>query len=303
MSMIGERPLTYVLITAARNEEAFLEETIRSVVQQSVRPVRWVIVSDGSIDGTDEIVRTFAADNPWIELVRMPERRDRHFSGKAHCVNAGYARVRDLAYDVIGNVDADVSFEPDYLEFLLGRFAENPRLGVAGTPYVGIRYDSLLDTFAGEEHVPGAVQLFRRRCFEEIGGYLPSRLGGIDFIAVTMARMRGWETRSFTEKHFRHYRRTNTAESGAFMAAVKTGMKDYIVGGHPVWQLFRVVYRMGKRPYVVGGCGLMWGYFWAGATRVARPVSGEFLRFHRREQMRKLRRVVGGRIGIRYRGR
>src|SRR5881397_3520186 len=110
----------YVLITPARNEAQFIELTIKSVIAQTVLPLKWVIVNDGSTDGTDEIVKKYAASLPWIELVRMPERRERHFAGKVHAFNAGYAKVRDLDYGVIGNLDGDVSFDEDYFEFLLG---------------------------------------------------------------------------------------------------------------------------------------------------------------------------------------
>src|SRR5271165_6924062 len=112
---------TYVLITPARDEARFIELTIRSVVRQTVRPAKWVIVSDGSTDGTDDIVRKYAVEHPWIELVHMPERRERHFAGKVHALNVGYTRVKDLTYDVIGSMDADISFDEDYFSFLLGK--------------------------------------------------------------------------------------------------------------------------------------------------------------------------------------
>src|SRR5437588_4972131 len=118
---------SYVLITPAWNEAQFIELTIKSVVAQTVRPLKWVIVSDGSTDGTDEIVNKYAAEHLWIELVRMPKRQERHFAGKVNAFNAGYARVADLEYDIIGNLDGDVSFAADYFDFLLRKFAENPR--------------------------------------------------------------------------------------------------------------------------------------------------------------------------------
>src|SRR5208337_4086242 len=126
---------TYVLITAARDEAEFIELTIKSVASQTVRPLKWIIVSDGSTDGTDTIVSKYAAEYPWIELVRMPERRERHFAGKVHAFNAGYARVRDLDYEVIGNLDGDISFDEDYFSLLLGRLAEDSTLGLVGTPF------------------------------------------------------------------------------------------------------------------------------------------------------------------------
>jgi hypothetical protein len=193
---------------------------------------------------------------------------------------------------VIGNLDADLSFEPDYLEFLIGKFAEDPRLGVAGTPFTeDDGYDTARDSFEGENHVAGGCQLFRRQCFEEVGGYIPNRAGGIDWIAVTTARMRGWKTRSFPEKRFHHYRTLGTAGKGPLRALFSYGEKDYYLGGSPIWQLFRVAYRMTKKPVLLGGLALLSGYIWAALRRSHRAASPELMRFHRHEQMKKLRAI------------
>src|SRR6516164_4774334 len=232
----------YVLVTPARNEAQFIELTLKSVIAQTVRPLRWVIVSDGSTDGTDELVRKYAEDNPWIEVLRLPDRRERHFGGKVMAFNAGWVRVKDLPYEVIGNLDADVSFEADYFEFLLNKFAASPGLGVAGTPFTegNGTYDY---RFTSIEHVSGACQVFRRECFEDIGGYTPSKAGGIDHVAVLTARMKGWKTRTFLEKVCHHHRKMGTAQSGALMIRFKDGALDYALGSHPLWELFRTVYQ------------------------------------------------------------
>src|SRR5690606_3909110 len=120
---------SYVVITPARNEAQFIERTIQSMVAQDVRPLRWVIVSDGSTDGTDEIVARYAAEHFWIELIRMPDRPERNFAGKVHAFNAGYARVSGLPYDVVGSLDGDLSFDQDHFAFLLNKLAEDPELG------------------------------------------------------------------------------------------------------------------------------------------------------------------------------
>src|SRR5262245_53451983 len=204
--------LRYVLITPARNEEQYIGRTLASMVAQTHRPVRWIIVSDASTDRTDEVVNEHRKNCDWITLIRMPEHRDRSFAAKVQCFNAGLAEVQDLSFDVVGSLDADISFEPDYFEFLLGKFEGNPRLGVAGTPFVesGIQYDY---RFTNIEHVSGACQLFRRECFDEIGGYVPIRGGGIDWTAVTTARMKGWQTRTFTEKTCLHHRPMGTGSA------------------------------------------------------------------------------------------
>jgi len=285
-------PLRCVLITPARNEEAFIAKTIQSMVSQTVRPIRWVIVNDGSTDRTGAIARHYEAVHDWIEVVDMPERRDRSFAAKVHSFNAGYAKVKTLDCEIIGNIDADISFESDHLEFVLQRFAEDPRLGVAGTVFEEEGYRSEADSFEGQHHVPGQFQLFRRQCFEEIGGYVPHKAGGIDWIAVTTARMKGWRTRSFREKAFFHHRTLGTAERGRLRSLFSYGQKDYYLGGHPLWELFRVGYRLAKRPYLLGGLALGLGYTWAGLRRIDRDVSVDLMRFHRQEQMRKLRVIL-----------
>jgi glycosyltransferase involved in cell wall biosynthesis len=282
--------MKYVLITAARNEEAFIRKTLDSVVAQTLLPERWVIVDDGSTDHTAEIVESYAKRHPWIELVRRRQDGDRNFASKAHAVNAGLERVQSLGFEIVGNLDADVSFEPNYMEFLMQKFSEDPELGVAGTPFTQNRdYDSSKDSFEGENYVAGPCQLFRRECFREIGGYVPNQAGGLDWIAVMTARMKGWKVRAFPEKRFHHYRTLGTAEKGALRALFSYGEKDYYLGGSPIWQLFRVAYRVAKKPFVIGGLALLSGYCWAALRRVERVVSPELMRFHRREQMKKLR--------------
>jgi glycosyltransferase involved in cell wall biosynthesis len=284
----------YILITPARNEEAFIKKTLDSVITQTVLPERWIIVDDGSTDDTAEIVESYAKRHPWIELVRRVQDRDRSFASKAHAVNNSLERANSLQFEIVGNLDADVSFAPDYMEFLMQRFSEDPKLGVAGTPFTQDgNYDSSKDSFEGENYVSGPCQLFRRGCFHEIGGYVPNRAGGLDWIAVMTARMKGWKVRSFSEKRFHHYRTLGTAEKGPVRALFSYGEKDYYLGGSPVWQLFRVAYRMTKRPVVLGGLALLSGYMWAALRRSNRAVSPELMRFHRHEQMEKLRAILG----------
>jgi glycosyltransferase involved in cell wall biosynthesis len=263
------------------------------MVAQTVLPERWVIVDDGSTDRTAEIVESCARRHPWIELVRRPQRLDRSFAGKVCAFNAGLERVKSLQFEVIGNLDADLSFDPDYLAFLMRRFSEDPKLGVAGTPFLEDGYDSARDSFEGENHVAGGCQLFRRQCFQEIGGYVPNHAGGIDWIAVTTARMKGWKTRSFLDKRFHHYRTLGTAGRSPLQALFSYGEKDYYLGGSPVWQLCRVGYRMTQQPVLTGGLALLFGYCWAAIRRMKRPVSHELIRFHRAEQMKKLRAILG----------
>jgi glycosyltransferase involved in cell wall biosynthesis len=285
--------LQYLLITAARNEDAFIELTIQSVVKQTVRPVRWLIVSDGSTDRTDEIVARHAAQHNWIELYRMPERKTRDFGGKARCFNTGYGHIKHLPHDVIVSLDADITFDPGYFEFLLDKLDQDPQLSLVGTPFSedGMTYDY---RYSSADHVSGACQVFRRECFEAIGGYVESKGGGIDVIAVLTARMKGWRTRTFTEKTCEHHRPMGSANHRhKIMANFKLGQTGYRLGFHPVWQVFRSIYQMSRKPYVTAGVALFAGYFWAMARRVERPIGTELVAFQRRDQMRRLRKFLG----------
>ena len=286
--------LNYVVITPARNEAPVIEWTLKSVTNQTVLPRKWIIVSDGSTDGTDDIVKSYMARHPWIELVRMPERSERHFAGKVHAFNAGYARVREIENDVIVSLDADVSFEDDYFAFLLEKLSGDDALGLVGTPFRELSGEIYDYRFVNIEHVSGACQIFRRQCFEQIGGYVAVKGGSIDHIAVITARMKGWKTRTFTEKSCLHHRPMGTAGQGVMKSRFKMGVKDYAIGNHPMWECFRTVRQMVFSPVLLGGLALGAGYLWALVRRVPRPVSRDLIAFHRREQMQRLTRFIRG---------
>ena len=281
--------LAYVLITPAKNESAFIEQTIRSVIKQRVLPLRWVIVDDGSTDRTAEIVLGYTTRFTWIELLQMPSSERYAFSAKARCVNAAFAHVRALDFAFVASVDADISFDEEYFEFILNQFTLRPALGLAGTPMTEARYDAAVDDIFNETDVFGACQVFRRECFERIGGYAEVKEGGIDWIAVRSARMHGWQTRSFLDKRFFHHRPMGQKHARALTARFRHGKKDYFLGNHPAWQALRVAYQCTRRPYLVGGVSLMAGYTWAAITRMPRPIGADLMEFHRREQLQRLR--------------
>jgi len=287
--------LSYVLITPARNEAEFIELTLKSVVSQTVRPIKWVIVNDGSSDSTVDIVEKYAADHPWIDLIHMPERLERSFAGKAQAVNAGRERVAGLHYDVIGNLDADVSFDPDYFEFLMNRFTQNSKLGVAGTAFhegdLTYNYE-----FVGTEHVSGMCQMFRRECFEDIGGYKAVKSGGIDLIAVLSARSNGWETRTFLEKIFIHHRTQGGALHTGLHGRWYMGRKDYLLGNHPVWEIFRSVYQMAHKPYFIGGSLVFVAYLWYALRGIERTIPKELMALRRHDQLTRLKTAFQKRI-------
>ncbi len=288
--------LNYVLITPARNEAALIELTLKSVAAQTLPPQKWVIVSDGSTDGTDNLVKKYAEQYPWIDLVRLPERRERSFAGKAFAVSTGQAAIGDVPYEVIGNLDADVSFAPDYFAFLMERFAENPKLGVGGTAFEEAGKVDYNYEFVGVEHVSGMCQMFRRECFEEIGGYPRIKTGGIDLIAVLSARAKGWETRTFLEKRFIHHRGQSAAIHSGFRERLHAGRKDYLLGNHPLWEIFRSVYQMTHKPYLIGGLLVLVSYFWNALRGVERSIPEELMHLRRSDQMKRLRSMLQRRV-------
>jgi biofilm PGA synthesis N-glycosyltransferase PgaC len=284
---------TYVIVTPARNEAGYIELTIKSVIAQTVRPLKWVIISDGSTDGMDEIVSRYANEHPWIELVRMPERSERHFAGKVYAFNAGYAQVAGWPFDVIVSLDADISFEEDYFSFLLQKLSDDRRLGLVAGRLVDAQSNQDYYDYetTGSEHVSGACQVFRRECFEAIGGYRPMKAGGIDLVAVLSARAKGWRTRTFAETCCRHHRPMNGIQMKGFRERLHRGHMDYLLGNHPTWEIFRSVYQMKNRPYVIGGLLILLGYLWDWGRYRERTIPEELMEFRRRDQMQRLRSV------------
>ena len=280
--------LSYVLITAARNEEEHIGNIIRCVVSQTIQPKKWVIVSDGSTDRTEEIVKEYASENKWIELIVRPEHINRDFASKVNSFNEGYERVKSCQYDIIGNLDADLTFDEEYIEYLLEKFSQNNNLGVTGTPFVednSVIYDY---RYTNIQHVSGGCQLFRRECFEAVGGFVPMKGGGEDWIAVTTARMLGWQTRTFTEKHFVHHRKMGQAKMKVLRSSFNTGCNDYLLGNHPLWEIFRVFYQLRNKPYIIGSIAMLCGYLGNMLSRKSIPISPELVNFNRNEQLQRL---------------
>lgn len=290
---------SYALITAARNEAAYIEKTLSSVVAQTLPPIKWVIVSDASTDRTDEIVSRYADEYAFIQLLRNSADHQRNYGSKAVALKIAYAQLTGLECDLIGNLDADVSFGPAYYETGLSKFAANGRLGVAG----GIRFDWWDGRFRklrpARNSAGGPTQLFRRTCFDEVGGYLPLRYGGLDTAAETTARMRGWEVETFPDLEYYHYRCTGTAGGGLARAKFKAGIIAYSLGYHPLFELARCAFRLFDPPRVVGSLALMAGYCWAALQGGDRQVSEDFVRYLRAEQFARLRSAVSPK----YRGR
>jgi len=290
----------YVLITPARNEERCIEMTIRSVVSQTVRPEEWVIVSDGSTDRTAGIVQAFQRAHEFITLIRVEGSREAGFDSKARAFRTGEEGLTCTDYRFIGNLDADVSFEPAYFESLLEEFEKDPGLGIGGGEILELVNGQYVSRNTSLSSVAGAVQLFRRKCYEDVGGYIPLARGGIDSAAEIMARMKGWGVRTFRALGVLHHGRVLTGTSNVLAARFNLGVMNYLLGYHPLFQLAACLRRIPGRPWFVGSFSIFLGYTAAFVRRRQRPVSRDFVRFLQREQLRRLclrekRRADGGR--------
>lgn len=279
----------YVLVTAARNEQTFIESTVRSVAAQTVLPREWVIVSDNSSDRTDDIVRALSREYPFITLVRRSHDTNiRSFGSKVHAFRLGHAHLGDQQYSLIGNLDADVTFASDYFEKIIEHFGANPRLGLAG----GLIHELIGNKFIAQRisrnSVAGAVQMFRRDCYEQIGGYIPLRHGGIDSAAEIVARMCGWEVETFSDIEVRHHRRVASGGGTLLPREWRHGLRHYSLGYHPLFELARNIYKVPERPYVVGAAVMTLGYLWGLATGRARELPVEAVRFLQKEQKKRL---------------
>jgi glycosyltransferase involved in cell wall biosynthesis len=286
--------MKYALISSSRNEEKYIALTLESVTKQSQLPTRWIIVDDGSVDRTGELADAWAKKFPWISVIHNPKREGRSFAAKANNVNLAFAKLQSDSVDfgAVGNLDTDTSFAPDYMAFLMRKFDADPKLGCNGTPFTQDGgYDSTKDSFEGENYVAGPIQLFRRDCFKEIGGYVGNPAGGVDWIAVMMARMKGWTVRSFPDLRYHHHRSMGTAERSEVKALFSYGEKDYYLGNSPLWEVFRCTFRLAKKPFIAGGVALFAGFCWATICRQKRPVSKELVTFHRADQMHKLKNI------------
>jgi biofilm PGA synthesis N-glycosyltransferase PgaC len=284
-----ENKYTYVLITPARNEGSLINKTIESVISQTMLPKVWVIVSDNSDDGTDNIVAEYAESHEWIIYLRAGSNITKAFESKVFPFDVGldYIVKHGIKYDIIGCLDADITFDESYFEYLVAKFEDIPLLGVAGTDFVEGALHSYKHTYASPLHVNGQCQLFRKQCFEEIGGYVPIPFHGEDWYAVMMARYKGWETQSFHDKVFTHFRTMGTKGRNILSARFIHGQKDYILGNSFYWELLRFVFQMKKKPFLLSGLMIISGYIWCFINRQPKAISPELLAFIRAENAQR----------------
>lgn len=274
------------VISPCRNEAKHIEKTIDSVVQQTRCPDRWIIVDDGSDDGTTEIVEHYSNRYSWIEGKRRERSGSRQLGpGVVEAFNDGLAHLESDPYEVVVKLDCDLEFAPDCFAKILSHF-EDDRVGMAsGTVYLKVG-DKLELERCAEYHVPGQIKFYRRECFEEIGG-LP-KLYGWDILDETSARRHGWITLRDPEIKITHLR-LQGIEHGAIRGRVIWGHGAYAIGSHPLFAIARGIYRMLERPWIIGGLALIYGFFSGYFKKnIKRNPDRQLIKYLRKEQIYRL---------------
>jgi glycosyltransferase involved in cell wall biosynthesis len=286
--------MTYVLLTAVHNEEKYIHYPVDSVLSQTYVPEKWVIVSDGSTDGTDNILRKYEGMHSFIHYCRLEKKsKNKGFISKVHALRYAYEMVNKENFNYIGILDGDVSFCDKYYQNIMCEFNKNRKLGIAGG-FVHERdrngiFQSRIHN--RERSVPGAVQMFRRECYEIIDGLKPIIYGGEDTYAEIVARASGWEVRSFPEYHVFHHK-PGYLKRGTWKERIREGKLDYVIGNHPIFELMKFLRRIPEYPVLLGATVRMLGYLNAFVRNEEKIPTKEMLKQIRSDQWNLLRKGI-----------
>jgi len=293
--MQTERPNQYVIVTPAFNEAQYIGATIKSVVAQTILPVAWVIVDDGSTDTTACIIQSYAKACSWIHYVhREKEPGQTYYGSNVYAILYGLTYLQDEDYDFLAVLDADIVLCPDYYEQVFKKFDRYPELGIATGTYLEKEGARFVKARIDRRSTPKAIQVFQRACYERAGGYKPFPYGGEDSGMEVMARMQGWQTWSFEEIEVIHNRPVGTAITGSILKArFNLGISDYSLGTHPLFMVFKSLKRCAwEPPYFLSGVSRMAGYFFGWLTQRSRPLPLEARQYLREEQLLRLKSLV-----------
>jgi len=278
----------YIVITPVRNEENNFPQTVASFLNQTIRPVRWIIVDDGSTDRTATVADEAAAAHDWIRVLHRPDRGFRQpGTGVVQAFNEGLALVGDEPWDYLVKFDGDLAFEPDFYARCFAEFDRDPTLGIGGGLICRAEAGGLVGEALNDPafHVRGATKIYRRACWQQIGGLF--KAPGWDTLDELKANMLGWTTRTFPDIKIHQLKDTGSAD-GNWRNWVKNGLANYITGYHPLFMAAKCFKRGFQRPYFVGALGLGWGFckgYFQGVPRVNDPA---LIRYVRRQQLNKL---------------
>jgi glycosyltransferase involved in cell wall biosynthesis len=282
----------YIIITPAKNEEKFIEKAIISVINQTILPLMWVIVDDGSSDSTAEIVKSYAEKYNFIRLVQREKGNSRNFGNKVYAIRRGFDEVKDLEYNYYCNLDADVSFKSNYFESLLKKFEEDPKLGICGGKVYGLKENIFFPQKYADNSIPGLTQFFRRTCYQQIGGYYPMIYGNEDGYVEVQARRFGWKTITFYDNVIFHHRITGSEWGNKFKQRFISGEIEYYFGYYYIYHLLRNLPRLFKKPYIIGYFAIIIGYITPKIIGKRRFVDNKFIEYIRKEQKERIKHFI-----------
>jgi glycosyltransferase involved in cell wall biosynthesis len=281
--------LQYALITAARNEEKLIGSCIESILQQELRPVSWVIVSDNSIDDTEKIVENYCRRFNFIKLIqKKTDVNHKGFASKVQALNLGFQAIKKQQFSFLGHLDADITLDRDYYSTLIRRCLNNPKIGIIG----GYVYEMSKGLFKSRatnstSSVAGGIQLFRNECYLEICPINPVSTGGEDWLAEIMARKNGWQVIAFPDVMAYHHKPSIT-KRGVVPEGIRMGRMDWAFGSHPIFEVFKCARRIKVKPYFIFAGFVFIGFFSSYLTLRNREIGQEIVNYLRREQLNRL---------------
>lgn len=281
----------YVIITPAYNEATFIEQTIVSVLGQTTLPLLWIIVDDGSTDNTADIIQKYSSKYEFIQYhYREKPDGQAYFASNVFAIMEGYKKTKDIAYNFLAILDADIQLPPYYYEKILNKFELEKNLGIASGVYENLINGNLYKVLHDRRSTPKAIQVFRRNVFEKIGGFLPLESGGEDTIACVMARMEGWQVWSFPNIKVIHLRPTGTgATKNILSVRFKQGICEYDLATHPLFFLLKTIRRaLLEKPFLLGGFMRLCGYIYGTIRGNQRVLPPEIINHIRKEQLNRL---------------
>ena len=277
----------YVVITPVRDEEVYLRCTIESILAQTILPQEFIVVNDGSKDKTPDIIDEYSNQYPWIRGVHRHDRGFRKTGGGIiEAFYAGFDILQCNDWEYMAKLDGDLSFDKYYFEKCFDHFRVDSRLGIGGGTLYYCQNGRRVLEQCPQFHVRGGLKIYLRACWDVLGGLWvgPST----DTVDEVKAQMLGWNTRSFPELLVRHHRPTGTAY-GTWGAMVKNGCGDYICGYHPLFEIAKCLYRLPRKPYVIGSLGHLYGFVRGYVKQVPRVQDRAMVRYLREQQLRRLR--------------
>lgn len=287
----------YLLISPCRNEAAYMRRTLDSVIAQSIRPAKWVIVDDGSADETPQVLTEYARQHDWIKIITRHDRGQRSVGpGVIEAFYAGYEAVTPDEFDYLCKLDLDLRLPPRYFEILMERMAANPRIATcSGKAYV-YADGQLICEGHGDETSLGMTKFYRVTCFKAIGGFVREVMW--DGIDCHCCRMKGWIACSWDDPELRfvHLRPEGSSQGSVYTGRMRHGYGQYFMGTGISYMIASALYRISEKPYVLGSLAMLWGWIKSALQRKPRYADTEFRRFLRRYQMRAL--LVGKKRAI-----